>query len=392
MIRRYAALLDFYPDAAELRACVDAHFDKPYDANETTHGIWNYWFVPQMYTYLRCDPHRLFGDALNRFMTHLRAWSAKTLGITAVSSPSCHLYVDGCGQGLHSDFHNGVFGWVYSLTRWEARQFQGGETLIFRDGNPNYKRHHVSGEALYELIPARFNQLLVFDDRIVHCVRPLQGTMDPREGRIVLNGHFFGGIPVVDGPVDAALVRRQVWESISALRDRLSSFRDSQGMLSVRLHVSAEGVPSNPELLFNNIVSSAATGGTAQAATDAILEHLLSLRFPSAPSPWTVSVPVLVPLPPLTAILIEQPHSLGRARAKEKLIGIVDLIRVRGEGLDGRWEGDVFHAVAPGDGLIEVDDTRVRARLEVPMMNPSQSRALELQLQTRFKEQLGGEA
>ena len=65
------------------------------------------------------------------------------------------------------------------LRGWNKDNFSGGETLLMRDGVPSYKKHHVHGEVLYELIPARFNQLLIFDDRIVHGTPVIQGNMDP---------------------------------------------------------------------------------------------------------------------------------------------------------------------------------------------------------------------
>ncbi|HWK45029.1 MAG TPA: hypothetical protein VNT30_09925 [Stellaceae bacterium] len=50
----------------------------------------------------------------------------------------------------------------------------------------------MAGQPFFETIPAEFNQLLIFDDRIPHAVRQITGGMDPREGRVVLHGHFTG--------------------------------------------------------------------------------------------------------------------------------------------------------------------------------------------------------
>jgi hypothetical protein len=388
VIRRYEVYQDFFSNAEQLRRCFDDHFDNPYEQSEPTHGVWNYWYVPEMYNYLRADPQRIFGDQLAGFMRHVRAWARATLGLTSVSRCSLHLYVNGCGQGLHSDFHNGIWGYVFSLTRWHTRTFKGGETLIFHDGVPNYKRHHVQGDALYELVPARFNQLLVFDDRIVHAVRPLQGTMDPREGRVVLNGHLFGGFPVVDGPLDPDGVRVAVWQGLPALAKQIAGFKDVQGMISVRFEVSTDGLPGTSSILFNNLVSSQNTPRSVEATTAAILDYLGRVRFGSAASPSTISVPILVPIPPLRTLRLDIPHSLGREQARARTGETLAIMCFSGEGLDGDWDGDRFAVIAPGAGVIEVDDTRVHAEIDLPMMNPSQSSALETNLDARLREGL----
>src|SRR5258706_3412989 len=183
MIRRFRAFPQFFDGAEEMRALFEQHFAEPHAQTELSHGVWNYWCVPGMYTYLRAAPERLFGALQARFMERLRTWSIAELGLDCVTSASLHLYIDGCGQGLHSDFHNGVFGYVFSLTRWGERTFAGGETLLFKDGTPNYKRHHASGDLLYDLVAPELNQLLVFDDRIAHAVAPLSGTMSPTARR-----------------------------------------------------------------------------------------------------------------------------------------------------------------------------------------------------------------
>lgn len=48
----------------------------------------------------------------------------------------------------------------------------------------------MAGQHFFETVAPEFNQLLVFDDRIPHAVRQIMGGMDPREGRVVLHGHF----------------------------------------------------------------------------------------------------------------------------------------------------------------------------------------------------------
>jgi Rps23 Pro-64 3,4-dihydroxylase Tpa1-like proline 4-hydroxylase len=42
----------------------------------------------------------------------------------------------------------------------------------------------------FEVVPPRFNQLVLFDDRLAHMVPVVQGTMDPLQGRLCLTGHL----------------------------------------------------------------------------------------------------------------------------------------------------------------------------------------------------------
>ena len=106
LIRRHRAFQDFFPQAEGMRAEIDAHFANPYEQTELTHGIWTYWYVPKIYNYFRADPAKVFPRHFDPFMAYIRAWARETLGLTAISPAALHLYLNGCGQGLHNDFHN----------------------------------------------------------------------------------------------------------------------------------------------------------------------------------------------------------------------------------------------------------------------------------------------
>ena len=67
---------------------------------------------------------------------------------------------------------------------------------------------------LFSLTPPLFNRLTVFDARIPHGVRRVEGTRDPRHGRLVLHGWFTAPSPhfeerrAADGALAAPLRRR----------------------------------------------------------------------------------------------------------------------------------------------------------------------------------------
>src|ERR671924_670664 len=115
-------------------------------------------------------------DLVDNFMAALQAWATLTLGMGNVSWPYLSLYVSGCRQGLHNDAANGRFAFVYSLTR-DQRRTIGGETLVFREGDPFRSRlaDPSAGRSFYEVIEPKFNRLTVFDDRLPHAVERVEG-------------------------------------------------------------------------------------------------------------------------------------------------------------------------------------------------------------------------
>ena len=161
----------------------------------------------------RCGPRpgRSFpGTVYERFHSRLVWWGRRTLGCHDVSPPWLSVYVEGCGQELHGDLPHGPWAFVYSLTRWKGRRFRGGETEILRDevldwwgGVPVHPQGRAAG-ARCGIVEPRFDRLVAFDPRLPHAVRTVRGTLDPREGRVVVHGWFVSPRPFVEGALDPA--------------------------------------------------------------------------------------------------------------------------------------------------------------------------------------------
>lgn len=371
-IQRQHVVADFFPEAEALRTAYDDKVGNAY--KQTVH--WQYFCEPQMYTYLRTVPQQLFPEALwGRFTQHLKQWCIEHLGAIPTGAPNLHLMVNGCTLGLHSDFQNGTWGFVYSLTRWQTRRFSGGETLLMRDGVPSYKKHHVQGEVLYERVPALFNQLLLFDDRIVHGTPTIEGGMDPLEGRIALVGHLRATSPVVTGPLDAAAARKVVFEFHRAIAEPVRPFKDVQGVMSFRLAVGADGRVASVDVLTDNFVTahSGYEPDDEVAATRAlVLDAAAKLRFPDAGGPSKVIAAVLLPLPDLRPIEIAIPHAGRPARLQEMLKA--QLLK-EGEALGFRADAqgsDGFAVREPLAGTIRIEGSRIVASFDPPMWVPSQ--------------------
>ncbi|AXA91298.1 hypothetical protein [Massilia sp. YMA4] len=373
MIQRQHVVNDFFAEAEAMRSAYDLKVKDPYRQTVS----WQYFCAPQMYTYLRTVPQQVIPEPLfARFMQHMKQWCIEHVGLLPMGVPNLHLMVNGCTLGLHSDFQNGTLGYVYSLTRWQTRKFAGGETLLLRDGIPSYKKHHVQGESLYELVPAQFNQLLLFDDRIVHGTQTIEGSMDPLEGRIAFVGHLRPTSPVVKGALDAAAARRVILDLqrdlAGQLKDR-EDCKDVQGTVTFRLEVGASGQVESVTVLIDHLVTAAA-GYAASAPVDEVRrivqQGIAALKFPDGAGKSTVTAAVLVPLPDLRPIEIAVPHA-GRAAMLREVLR-AQLKELEAQGFQIEQAGDEFLMREPLAGTIRIEATRIVAAFDPPMWVPSQ--------------------
>jgi len=297
---------DFLPArmADEMRAAIDAHFSEPHRHLPDTHQVWNYWYVPDLYTYMRTMPQKIIPrELVERFHSALTSWARETLGMGFVTWPYLSLYVDGCQQNLHNDALGGRFGYVYSLT-WDERKTIGGETIVLCDGDlfRNNMTNSAAGWNLYEMIPPRFNRLVVFDDRMPHGVQRVEGAMDPLEGRFVLHGHISEAGPIVSG----ALAPEAVAEAIDgALKDYAVALASApeqyHGPFVLRISVAASGEVTSVIPLLDRLARR--DGGPTRDAADRIVEMAEKMRFPAADGPTNIRAPLMIggPLPPRPA-------------------------------------------------------------------------------------------
>jgi hypothetical protein len=292
----FATFDDFLPfdDAAAMRAAAEAHFQDPYRHKPESHHVWNYWYVPGIYTYLRAVPERVLGrDLVVAFHDRLRRWAVERLGLGSVTWPMLSLYVDGCGQGIHNDSTNGRFGYVFSLTR-NDRNSRGGETIVWKEGDPfraNLNRANA-GAGLYDLVPPVFNRLVLFDDRMPHGVQRIEGSMDPLDGRLVLHGHISEGDALIQGPLTPQTVQSLL---LPALDRAFDAFPDTEklhhGPLTLRLEIGPDGRVAACRILVNRVARS--DGGSAAPFVESIVGTIKSLRFPPGGAPTLVIFPIL---------------------------------------------------------------------------------------------------
>ena len=293
---------NFLPEeiARRMRAAIDRHFADPYKQTAGEHQIWNYWYVPDMYTFLRTAPDKVLGrELLERFHQALTAWSWEVLGLGYVTFPYLSLYVDGCQQSIHNDAGNGRFGYVYSLTL-DERETKGGETIVFHEGDLYRTRltNMTGGRGgLYEMIESKFNRLAIFDDRMPHGVNRIEGSMDPAQGRLVLHGHISETGPGVRGPLGPEQVGPPVEEAANEALSRFDMHCDPHGPIVVRLHIRCDGSVDQARLVLDRLAFP--DGQSTDGMAEAVLEAARAVRFPTASAPTEAVVPILVggPLP-----------------------------------------------------------------------------------------------
>jgi len=190
---RTKVMANFWPRADEARTRYERFMgDHQAHSFNSEHQCWDYWFLPDVYCYLRTDAAKVLGaDLVNDFLSHLETLCLSELGGVSPRSPWMTLHLNGMRHEIHNDSGNGVYGYVYSLTRNSSR-FSGGQTCVAREQvfDALEPRQPKAWLRYFEVIPPVYDQLILFDDRLPHMVPVVQGTMNPLEGRVCLTGHL----------------------------------------------------------------------------------------------------------------------------------------------------------------------------------------------------------
>jgi hypothetical protein len=288
----------FAPEGPRLRAHFDERFADPRSAR-ADRFVWDFWHVPGQYTLLRTPAWRFFPKRLYAsFHRRLVLWGRRTLGCHDISPPWLSCYVEGCRQEWHGDLPHGPWAFVYSLTS-EPRAFRGGETLLLRDEVLDYWRDFRSERSLEEAgiveeVAPRPNRLVVFDPRLPHAVRRVEGTLDPREGRLVIHGWFVRPRPFIEGPLPpAALSRAIAHVSERAVLPALEHGLPLAGIVSFAFRVGAAGSVSGLRVLSDTTRVPPEEDSARRQFLRGIAATLRAHRFPRAKSASRVTLPLV---------------------------------------------------------------------------------------------------
>lgn len=288
--------------AIAMRQDIEAHFAEPGKQRADTHQVWNYWFVPELHAYLQTSPEKVIRrDRVQSFVSGLQSWSIATLGLGNVTWPYLSLYVGGCRQNLHNDAANGRFGFVYSLTR-DQRRTIGGETLIFREGDPFRGKlaEASAARSFYESIEPKFNRLVAFDDRLPHAVALVEGSMDPLEGRFVLHGHVSETGTIVAGALSGAVVEEAVSRLLRDFAARNAArIALYHGPMALRFVINPTGSVETCDILVDRVAHTDPGHIEWEPLRADLVGEFGRLRFPLASGNTTVTQPLAfgTPLP-----------------------------------------------------------------------------------------------
>ena len=287
---------NFYSGAKTLRGYFEEVFSNPH-STDSRRFCWDPWSVEGQYRLLRTPAQSFFPKTMfSGFLDYLLRWGRENLGCQMISHPWLSAYTDRCYQGLHSDVPHGPFSFVYSLTNWNARSFSGGETLIAQPTLLRYFSEMQKGASheekdLLRSVPARFNQLTVFDPRYPHGVRMVQGVESILDSRLVIHGWFTDPRPMLEGALSFKQILRPMDSFASNVMSRITSSKNVSGLLSLRLHIHESGVPASVDVLSSNLLHSTGSKFPKKALEEILGESQVS--FPKARSKTRLTLPLL---------------------------------------------------------------------------------------------------
>jgi hypothetical protein len=240
--------------------------------------------------YFKTTPKKLFSDELfSRFSAHLNSSMVKRFGLQPGHIPYVSMYSNGCFQAIHNDAGAGRFGYVYSITDWKNRTFSGGETGVFHDNEYYASGKHLEGAAttsFYKLVPAEFNQLLLFDDRSPHFVTQIQGTMRPDQARVVIHGHLVDAPPSIYGGLAMQSIGTIVEQIQGEILDKFKYLSGkASGVMTFRLEITEKGGGSQFAPLIQRILPLNHKSSRAIIKPAQLGRVLMNAKFPESEGP-----------------------------------------------------------------------------------------------------------
>ena len=291
------------PLAHELRAHFDQRFADPLQTT-SDRFVWDYWNVPGQYSLHRTPADAFFPPELyDRLEDALIEYGERHLGCRGISPVWLSYYVDGCRQEYHTDAPHGPWAFVFSLTDYENRQFSGGETMILNpDVVLDYWRTFepstgLETPQLTTLLAPEFGRLSVFDPRLPHGVRIVEGPRDPRHSRIVLHGWFTRPTPFFNGALSEEVATPALNTILEPLYEALGELPPAVGTATVRLRVGASGAMEEFIFLTNTVVARPQgcddPDGARIDILGCIVDYLYSATWPESDGSTEITLPFI---------------------------------------------------------------------------------------------------
>ncbi|MFO0658699.1 MAG: 2OG-Fe(II) oxygenase [Polyangiaceae bacterium] len=266
---RYSIEDKFFRDADQLRAAFEASVGDRTSPFEPARFRWEYWHVPFQFSQHRTPARTFFETELMRaFEERLLTWASRELGVSELgASPWLSYLIDRDFQALHRDSPNGQIAFSFGLSKPDKVRFRGGETLIARPelldywGQPSF-RDHEAHKPLFDVVPAKFNRLVVFDSRIPHAVQMVEGPRVAMDGRVSIQGWLRANGCILDLNTSRAEVEAHIDRELASI-----DVSGVDGLYSVEIHTSTRRVTNDVTTKVSTLVS------TSRAAR---VEHVVS--------------------------------------------------------------------------------------------------------------------
>ena len=258
--------------------------------------VWDHWQLNSQYRMHRALARDFFSaSSFNHIKNQLVRFGQDQLGCHSISEPWLSYYTEGDGQDLHTDSPHGPWAFVYSLT--PTIDFSGGETQILKPQTLSYWSHFSRERGyeltdLAELIPPRFNQLLVFDPRLPHGVTTVRGVRDPLKARLVLHGWFVNPEPFVVGGLKLTSITPHLNRQLTLLLKNAAIPETLFGTLTLAISISRSGQVTHAKPLTNSLVDREGKNSPSQFVKE-ICHEFRNFRFPRSTKTSLLTLPLM---------------------------------------------------------------------------------------------------
>ncbi len=178
---------DFFPLADVLREQFEQRILST--AADGSASPFCYAFNENRYQFLTASAERVFAaPPLQKLLATLKAWAARRLAASHVSTPQARMYLNGCSRELLRD--EVAFGWHYALSLTRNRPYKAARIkVVVESGTDDAVRNfEVSRVVSFQL---KFNQLLVHRSSGAYRIETGKTSMNPLESDIFLDGYFW---------------------------------------------------------------------------------------------------------------------------------------------------------------------------------------------------------
>ena len=144
-----------------------------------------------------------------------------------------------------------------------------------------------------ETIEPRFNRLTVFDPRLPHGVRRVEGSMEPREGRLVIHGWFVQPRPFIEGPLREKQLSAGIDQVTEAIIPLLEQGLPVAGLLSLGFEVEPSGRVEKLRVLSDTTRVPRGAEPDQRRLRALIARTLRKLQFPKQAARSKVTLPMV---------------------------------------------------------------------------------------------------